>query len=53
MWIKDVHIVRTYQRIGGVVVPVALQTRAQVRFLGEATLRMTYAYSEINGQQVQ
>ena len=49
-WVKDVDIVRSYARIDGTVVPVALETKAQVRFLGEATLRMTYAYSEIAGR---
>ena len=49
-WIRNVDIVRTYERIDGNVVPVSLETTAQVRFLGEATLRMTYVYSEINGR---
>jgi hypothetical protein len=51
-WVKDVDIVRTYERIDGNVVPVALETTAQVRFLGQATLRMTYVYSEIDGRRV-
>jgi hypothetical protein len=51
-WIKNVDIVRTYERIDGHVVPVALDTKAQMRFLGEASLRMTYVYSEIDGRQV-
>jgi hypothetical protein len=51
-WIKNVDIVRTYERIHGVVVPVALETRAQVRFHGDATLRMTYVYMEIDGRPV-
>jgi hypothetical protein len=51
-WIRNVDIVRHYERIDGHVVPVALETTAQVRFLGEATLRMTYAYSEIDGHQI-
>jgi hypothetical protein len=51
-WIRNVDIVRTYDRIEGAVVPVALETRAQVRLLGEGTLRMTYRYSEIDGQTV-
>ena len=51
-WIKNVDIVRSYDRIAGVVVPVALESSAQVRFLGPATLRMTYVYSEIDGQAV-
>jgi hypothetical protein len=49
-WVKDVDIVRTYQRIDGTVVPVALESKAQLRFLGDAALRMTYFYSEINGR---
>jgi hypothetical protein len=49
-WVKNVDIVRTYERIDGTVVPVALDTTAQVRFLGEATLHMTYVYSEIDGR---
>jgi hypothetical protein len=51
-WIKNVDIVRTYKRIEGIVVPVALDSTAQVRFAGAATLRMTYAYSEIDGRPV-
>lgn len=51
-WVKNVDIIRTYERIEGAVVPVALETKAHVRFLGAATLRMTYSYSEIDGQQV-
>jgi len=49
-WVKDVDIVRTYERVGGIIVPVALESKAQVRFLGEASFRMTYVYSEIEGR---
>jgi len=51
-WVKNVDIVRTYQRIDGIVVPVTLESKAQVRFLGDATLRMTYVYSEIDGRRI-
>ena len=51
-WIKSVDIVRTYERIEGAVMPVALETTAQVRMFGAATLRMTYDYSEIDGRPV-
>jgi hypothetical protein len=51
-WIKNVDIVRTYERIHGVVVPVTLETKAQVRFHGDAKLRMTYVYTEIDGRPV-
>jgi hypothetical protein len=51
-WIKNVDIVRTYARIHGVIVPVALESTAQVRFHGDARLRMTYVYMEIDGRPV-
>lgn len=49
-WIKDVDIVRSYERVGSAVVPVALESKANLRLLGQATLRMTYTYTEIDGQ---
>jgi hypothetical protein len=51
-WVKDVDILRSYQRIAGAIVPVALESKAQLRLLGPATLRMTYAYSEIDDRPV-
>jgi hypothetical protein len=51
-WLKSVDIVRSYRRFGSAVVPVALQSTAQVRFLGEGTMRMTYEYLEIDGHPV-
>jgi hypothetical protein len=51
-WVKDVDIVRTYDRIGTVVVPVAVESKAHVRFLGAATFSMTYDYTEIDGRRV-
>ena len=52
-WVRNVDIVRTYERIGGVVVPVAMDSKAHIRFFGAATFRMTYSYAEINGQPVE
>lgn len=51
-WIKNVDIVRSYQLVEGAVVPVALESTAQVRFHGIASLRMTYTYSHVNGNPV-
>jgi hypothetical protein len=51
-WVKDVDIVRSYERIGGVVMPVALESSAQLRLLGSARLHMTYEYLEIDGRVV-
>jgi hypothetical protein len=51
-WIKNVDIVRSYEPINGVVVPVAMEATAQVRLFGPATFRMTYSYSHIDGRPV-
>ena len=51
-WVKHVDIVRTYARIGGAVLPVSMESRAQLRFLGPASLQMTYRYAEIDGQSI-
>jgi hypothetical protein len=51
-WVKDVEIVRTYATIGGIVMPVVLESTAEIRWFGPASLRMTYAYSEIDGRPV-
>jgi hypothetical protein len=51
-WVKSVDIVRIYDRIGDAVMPVALESTAQVRFIGQATLRMTYTYEQIDGRPV-
>jgi hypothetical protein len=51
-WVKNVDIVRTYARVEGTVMPVVLESNAQLRLFGDATLRMTYSYSEIDGRPV-
>jgi hypothetical protein len=51
-WLKKVEVVRRYSRINGVLVPVALQSTAQVRLLGGSSLHMTYQYSEVDDSPV-
>jgi hypothetical protein len=34
------------------VFPVTLESNAQMRLFGRSTLRMTYAYSEVDGRPV-
>lgn len=51
-WIKHVDVVRSYERINGTVVPVALDSRAQLKMLGKASLRIKYNYQEIDGRPV-
>lgn len=48
-WTTRVNIVRRYDRIAGVRVPISLDSTAQVRFAGESTLSMTYEYEMVNG----
>lgn len=52
-WVTRANVVRSYRRISGVLMPVSLDTTAQLRFLGSSALRMTYSYSHINEQPVE
>jgi hypothetical protein len=52
-WISRVTVVRSYERIDGVLMPVALDTTARLRFFGSSALRMTYCYSHIDDRAVQ
>ncbi len=47
-WVTRVDVERSYRRIEGVLMPVSLQTTAQLRFLGKSELHMTYRYSVID-----
>jgi hypothetical protein len=51
-WTKRVDVVRRYDRIGGMRVPVRLDSVAQVRLAGTSTLSMTWDYETINGERV-
>jgi hypothetical protein len=51
-WITRVNVVRVYRRINGVLMPVSLETTAQLRLLGSSALRMTYRYSRIDDRAV-
>ena len=51
-WIRQVDIVRSYRRIAGVRMPVAVEAVANIRLAGRATFRMTYDYETVNGRRV-
>jgi hypothetical protein len=51
-WTRRVDVVRRYERIAGVRVPVAFESVANVLVAGRSTFRMTYEYESINGIQV-
>jgi hypothetical protein len=47
-WTKSVRVVRQYARVGGVRVPVSLESTADVRLVGRSTFSMRYEYEAIN-----
>lgn len=51
-WIRHVEIVRSYRRIAGVRMPVAVEAVATIRLAGASTFRMTYEYETVNGRRV-
>jgi hypothetical protein len=51
-WAKRVDVVKQYGRIGGLRVPLRVDSIAQMRLAGTATLTMTYDYQMINGINV-
>jgi hypothetical protein len=51
-WTKSVDIVRRYERIGGVRLPVWMQSTAAVRIAGRSVYTTTYRYLSVNNQVV-
>lgn len=51
-WTRRVEVVRHYQRINGIHVPVAIESIANVLIAGRSTFKMIYEYETINGQRV-
>lgn len=52
IWTRHVEITRQYERIGGVRVPIAMESVAHVLIAGRSTFKMTYQYETINGRHV-
>ena len=51
-WTSLVNVVRRYARLDGVRVPIATESTAKVKFVGDSKLRVEYEYETINGQPV-
>lgn len=51
-WTRRVHVVREYDRVGGVHVPISMKSTADVLIVGTSSFSMTYRYSEINGKPI-
>ena len=51
-WTRRVRIVREYDRVGGVHVPISMKSTADVLIVGSSFFSMEYKYSEINGKPI-
>jgi hypothetical protein len=51
-WTRRVDIVRHYERIGGIRVPMSVESVAHILIAGESTFSMSYEYETINGRHV-
>jgi hypothetical protein len=48
-WTQRVDVVRRYERVAGVRVPIAFESVARIRIAGRSVFQMTYRYSSVNG----
>jgi hypothetical protein len=51
-WTRRVDVIKRYERVAGVMVPISLESIAQVRMIGPSNFVMTYEYESVNGQPV-
>jgi hypothetical protein len=51
-WVRWVDVSRTYAPIGGAMMPVAIESTADVRIAGRSTFSMTYDYQMVDGHAV-
>ena len=52
-WTRRVHVIRRYDHIASVHVPVEMASVADIRIVGASHFQMSYRYLEINGQQLE
>jgi len=51
-WVRWVNVSRSYSQVGGSMMPVAVESTADVRIAGVSTFQMTYDYQMVDGQAV-
>jgi len=51
-WVRSVTVVKRYARIGGVSVPVVVESLADLKIFGKSSFSMRYHYSAVNGRTV-
>ena len=49
-WVRWVDVSRSYSAIGGAMMPVAIESTADVRIAGMSTFSMTYDYDMVDGR---
>jgi len=52
IWVRWVDVSRSYAPIAGAMMPVAIESTADVRVAGMSTFSMTYDYKTVDGQAV-
>lgn len=51
-WVRWVNVSRSYSLVGGAMMPVAIESTADVRIAGMSTLSMTYDYQMVDGHAI-
>jgi hypothetical protein len=51
-WVRSVTIVKRYTRVGGVSLPVVIESLADVKMFGKSSFSMRYNYTTVNGRNV-
>jgi hypothetical protein len=52
IWVRWVNVSRSYAPVAGAMMPVAVESTADVRIAGMSTFSMTYEYQTVDGQAV-
>jgi len=51
-WTRRVRVIREYDRIAGIHVPISMKSTADVLVVGSSSFSMDYKYTEINGKPI-
>jgi len=52
LWVRWANVSRSYQPVAGAMMPVAVESTADVRIAGLSTFSMTYDYQMVDGVAV-
>jgi hypothetical protein len=51
-WVRSVTIMKRYTRVGGVSLPIVIESLADVKIFGKSAFSMRYNYTAVNGRSV-